>query len=527
MSFSKTPPAVAWSVRIYQRLIWLYPSAHRRDYGPAMVQLFRDQCVDAFQESGSWGVFKFWMRMAVDLGKSACSERLSVKERRFIMSKKPLLTRLQRRMVVAAFVLVILVVAGLTYIQPNYYASAARILVSQSPSLSSPGVVADGSTLVGSQGSVNPFFFQTEFEKLQSKSVLYSVIDKLNLADRWAQRRELPGKLSQEEVYQILRRSLVFRQYRNTSLIEIRALSEDREEAAQIANAIAQEYQEQSLRQLRVAALKGIDALEMEKVDQEKKVAQARIGIDTLRAENQIPDMLEGDRPIGVDSGELLTKLAAQAMEADSAYEKVLTTYSQLKELHSDQLRSVLPTAYPDTLLEGLLSRRNQADVTLFSLQKEGAESHPEVVAQKTLLSRIDEQIKDRISGILSGLELKMQIQNEQRKMRAESLELARKQEARNAKTYGVYLQAKRDLEARQQILQAISLKILQERVDSQLPTTAPVQLIDVAEPGLRPVRPNRPMNIVLGLLAGMLVSGLLASVFAFKGASARIASPA
>jgi hypothetical protein len=35
------------SEKIYRRLLRAYPKAHRAEYGPAMAQLFRDQCRDA------------------------------------------------------------------------------------------------------------------------------------------------------------------------------------------------------------------------------------------------------------------------------------------------------------------------------------------------------------------------------------------------------------------------------------------------------------------------------------------------
>ena len=37
--------ALSLSVRLFERLLAVYPQAHRRAYGPAMVQVFRDQCM--------------------------------------------------------------------------------------------------------------------------------------------------------------------------------------------------------------------------------------------------------------------------------------------------------------------------------------------------------------------------------------------------------------------------------------------------------------------------------------------------
>jgi len=49
-------------------------------------------------------------------------------------------------------------------------------------------------------------------------------------------------------------------------------------------------------------------------------------------------------------------------------------------------------------------------------------------------------------------------------------------------------------------------MKIDSERIDVELPKTAMVEIIDQAKPGLRPVRPNKPLNIALGIIIGLVV---------------------
>ena len=40
--------AVERSCRLFRRLLIAYPKAHREEYGAAILQLFRDQCRDAW-----------------------------------------------------------------------------------------------------------------------------------------------------------------------------------------------------------------------------------------------------------------------------------------------------------------------------------------------------------------------------------------------------------------------------------------------------------------------------------------------
>jgi len=82
---------------------------------------------------------------------------------------------------------------------------------------------------------------------IQSKLILNQVITNLTLNRKWAEKMkvdELPTDLS----YSILKHMTDVRQSRNTSLIEIRVISEDRNEAAVIANEIAKVYKNTRLK---------------------------------------------------------------------------------------------------------------------------------------------------------------------------------------------------------------------------------------------------------------------------------------
>ncbi len=69
---------VSLSVRLYRRLLALYPAAYRREYGPWMVQAFRDLCRAAYRQGGAWRVGGLWLRTLADTLATAAAERLAV-----------------------------------------------------------------------------------------------------------------------------------------------------------------------------------------------------------------------------------------------------------------------------------------------------------------------------------------------------------------------------------------------------------------------------------------------------------------
>jgi hypothetical protein len=67
---------VRLSAVFYRMLLILYPPAHRREYGPLMVQAFRDLCWDEYQGSGLPGLMWLWVRTLADLMLSASAAHL-------------------------------------------------------------------------------------------------------------------------------------------------------------------------------------------------------------------------------------------------------------------------------------------------------------------------------------------------------------------------------------------------------------------------------------------------------------------
>lgn len=55
------------SGRLYERLILVYPARFRQEYGPPMVQLFRDELRDTLHESGKAGAVRLWIHALFDL----------------------------------------------------------------------------------------------------------------------------------------------------------------------------------------------------------------------------------------------------------------------------------------------------------------------------------------------------------------------------------------------------------------------------------------------------------------------------
>jgi hypothetical protein len=68
------------SERLYARLLLVYPPGYRRQYGPLMLQLFRDQYRDARGKGSRWASWQLWWRIASELAETAAQEHLAALE---------------------------------------------------------------------------------------------------------------------------------------------------------------------------------------------------------------------------------------------------------------------------------------------------------------------------------------------------------------------------------------------------------------------------------------------------------------
>ena len=130
----------------------------------------------------------------------------------------------------------------------------------------------------------DPYWVQTETERIQSKSVLSNVAEKLNLDEAWGEKRGRK-KLNAEETYRLLKEKTTVTTDPKTGLIDIKVKSDKAEEAARIANTIAEVYREQRLNEGRQSARRNLEVLEKAVVEQEQKIAQTAQELERRRKE--------------------------------------------------------------------------------------------------------------------------------------------------------------------------------------------------------------------------------------------------
>jgi len=312
--------------------------------------------------------------------------------------------RIRKTVILAVFLLVVLTTTVVTFLLKPTYSSTVRIAIEKDSS--------DIAPLLGMQANMqyDPYFIQTEFEKIQSKKVLHEVIRDLGLNKIWAERYNAET-LTTNETYMVLQKLISINQFRNTSIIEITAFSEDREEAAKIANSIAEQYQNVRLDNQGSMSRRGIEALKEQFEIQNDLVIAKQVDVDELRSTLGIADIYspEGSSVGQTIEPQTVLKLENERTTSQASYVRYKALFESLKMLSRDELRKAALTAVPnDQHLARLLNEYDVTDQKIASNKAIYGPNHTEMQRLLDLKEALDGQIEDKLDGILIGLQTQL-----------------------------------------------------------------------------------------------------------------------
>jgi capsular exopolysaccharide synthesis family protein len=410
--------------------------------------------------------------------------------------------RIRKTVIMAVFLLVVITATLVTFFLPQSFSSQARIRVERD----STDIEGITSRTPYSPG-YDPYFIQTEFEVIQSEIVLSKVIEKLNLNVVWGQKYGT-GTLKPTETIELIRGRIDLSPTRNTSVIEIRVYGDKPEEAAELANAIAEAYREHRQEKGRKLISGGIEALKSQFAEQDDKVKVAQEKVDKLRAELGISDLdAMGNSPSPMLEAETVRRLNGQLFELGTYVATEETRLAELLRLTPEKRRDAIQTTVgSDSELSTLLSEYNMAQQRLLALQKDYTPESSVYLNAKAMADELARRINERVEGIMTGLRARVSAQKAAVENLRAQLETARAQDIEKSRTSRPYYDAKMQLDELLKLRSALNLKVAAEGIDLKLPKSAMVEILDSATPDPRPVRPNKPLNIALGVIIGLAV---------------------
>jgi len=401
--------------------------------------------------------------------------------------------------ILLVFLLTAVTTTVVTLFLPKTYMSLSRISIEKDTS--------DIAPLLGMQSgptAFDPYFIQTEFEKIQSQKVLDKVVAKCNLTEDW-KRLNGGNLLSTIEARKILKKAIDIRQFRNTSIIELRAYDRIPRKAQEIAQALAMVYQNHRKDAQTARVKEGIKALEGRKEETDKQILVMQANVDKLRTDLNISDAA-GEDSYSIIEPEIVRRYESELIDVKGIHTTMSTLLDGLKALSAEELRASILTAHPDPQLDVLIRELHTGQQTLANLSIDLGEEHPRIKGLKKVVATLEEQIDNRIQGILAGLGLRVNSSQAQVEQLKRDVNAAKQRESAMRKTGRQYFDAKRELSNTTRIRDTILFRIMQEEVDLALPKESTVEITDDADRPLKAIRPNVPLNITLGVVVGLIL---------------------
>ncbi len=399
--------------------------------------------------------------------------------------------------ILLTLLLVFMTAAVITYVMPKKYESEAIIEVKPREIGMSPL----GSMASSSGGSMmTPQFFGTEFEKIKSRNSLSKVVDTLELVNKW--------NVDKETALRILKGIVNTQNIRGTDLISIRVRHTNKEDARDVTAEVARAYKEYRTEIESRYADKNLYELNKAVRDQEDKVEERRKVLATIVRTKGIiykgQDSFYGSNGVNDDQGaqsaqETFNQLEQEKMQLESQINSLLKYDSDQLIVYAAGLN------LPDNIIKNLYPQYLERNLQLNSLKTSGlGENHPTVKAAKEQIEGMKRQLDEGVVNLRATLQAQLNMAVD----RLKSVEARRNDTRENAIKTGLdaqdYVDAKRDFETDQELLQQMKLKQVAETITNKLPHDS-IEVHDDPQISDSPVSPNVTLNLVLGAVVGLI----------------------
>lgn len=370
--------------------------------------------------------------------------------------------------------------------------------------------------------------FQSEYQIMQSPDVLMPIIKDLGLDKTWASRMYKSGMetLPPQSALAYMKGILKIEPVRGSELIDISANSEVAQEAANIANALADRYR--TMREIEQDQRSGAGADTIRaQIDQQQKVVDDKRAImnklrDEAGANNISLDTSPGNT-VDRDATDLDNrKRDLLAAKEDADARRVL--FDSVKGLQDDQLISTLEAlGRPENSIANMRTDILTLESNVENLLKQGfEENHPRIQASKAELERRRAQLRDLIAGERRALQVDVDMANSRVDLLTQEVQRLdnKTREAQKAHV-GPYEDAKRNYEQQQSILDAYTIRLKQLVADRGL-LESPVRIITRAVPPDHPSKPNKMLNMLLSIVTGLLLGVIMAFLIEYLDTSVK-----
>jgi capsular exopolysaccharide synthesis family protein len=304
-----------------------------------------------------------------------------------------------------------------------------------------------------------------------------------------------------------------------TRLVDIHYASPNPQVAAEVVNTLIDTYIEHNIRSHFESTMQASEWLSRQLTDLRIKAETAQQKLVEYQQQKQI---------VGVDEKQNITftkldALNSELTKAEAERIQKEASYRTSSEEDPEQSNTLAKNAETNTTLNSLKTEEARLKSHIAQLQVLYGPSHPKMAEARNQLAAVQASIQAEVNRNRAKLksDYEMALQRETMLRRAFD---SQKSEANKLNQNAIeYMMLKRDADASRQLYDGLLQKLKEAQVSAGLKSSN-VQVVDAASAPGGPSRPNRRLNIMLGMLLGLAAGIGLA--FMIESLDTTVSSP-
>ena len=353
----------------------------------------------------------------------------------------------------------------------------------------------------------DPEFYETQYQLIKSTSVAQKVVKMLALENTYesyfkGNKISPSGEKSKADILaDIVSGGILVSPVKNSKIVNISFMSSSPEFAALVTNSVARAYIEELLDMRMSASRYSIEWMAKKAEEEKAKLEKSETALQEYMRANNIVTLqdkvsLTPERLSEVNTQ--LTKAETKRKELESVYRTVMKISANPRDAES------FPGIASEPTIQALRNQILKAEQNVEELSRKYGRKHPAMMKAeeelKGLQQKRDQEINRVIGSIRNEYELAKSNEASLRSMlsstKAEALNLNEK-----FIQYGVLT---REVETNRQLYDALIKKIKEQSVTEEI-RTVNVWVVEKAEKPTSPVKPRKSLNVLLGLIVGLL----------------------
>ncbi len=289
----------------------------------------------------------------------------------------------------------------------------------------------------------------------------------------------------------------------HTRIVEIRYLSPDPKLSAEIVNTLANAYMEYNFKTKYDATLQTSEWLG-------KQLADLRLKVET--SQEALVDYQRKNGILGIDEKQNIVTAKLDELNRDLTQAEADRIQKQARYQQLTQKGQVVASDVRDPVLDGLRQRRSELANRKAELGVEFGPAHPKIRQVDDQLRSIDTAIEAQERNFISAAEMEYKTALNREVMLRGALDQQKKLQNdlnQNAVEYNLL---KRDADTSRQLYDGLMQKMKEAGISAGL-KSGNIRVIDIGRVARWPSKPNRRLNLVLGLWAGLFGGVVLAFV--------------